>query len=116
MKKKKKTLVKKSIMKILNLKLVILLEYQNIKTFLQKALFQNDLKKFLWLKKLKNLCCGHMLLVILKAKELLKCFIKSVQSSKSNTEKIAINYVKGYDRKAMIVFLTVELIKKTQYK
>ena len=28
-------------------KLVILLEYQNIKTFLQKAMFQIDLKKFL---------------------------------------------------------------------
>ena len=33
--------------KILNLKLVILLEYQNIKTFLQKVMFQIGLKKFL---------------------------------------------------------------------
>ena len=41
------TLVKKLIMKILNLKLVILLEYQNIKTFLQKSMFQVGLKKFL---------------------------------------------------------------------
>ena len=49
--------------KILNLKLVILLEYQNIKTFLQKAMFQIGLKKFLWLKKLKTLCCGHILLM-----------------------------------------------------
>ena len=31
------TLVKKLVMKVLNLKLVILLEYQNIKIFLQKA-------------------------------------------------------------------------------
>ena len=30
---------------ILNLKLVIL-EYQNVKTFLQKAMFQTGLKKF----------------------------------------------------------------------
>ena len=30
---------KEVMMKILNLKLVILLEYQNIKTFLQKAMF-----------------------------------------------------------------------------
>ena len=30
-----------------NLKLVILLEYQNIKTFLLKAIFQIVLKKFL---------------------------------------------------------------------
>ena len=37
----------KLIIKILNLKLVILLEYQNIKTFLQKAMFQIGLKKFL---------------------------------------------------------------------
>ena len=34
-------------MKILNLKLVIMLEYQNIKTFLQKVMFQTGLKKFL---------------------------------------------------------------------
>ena len=63
------TLVKKLIMKILNLKLVILLEYQNIKTFLQKAMFQIGLKKFLWLKKLKTLCRGHILLVTLTEKK-----------------------------------------------
>ena len=39
--------VKKLIIKILNLKLVILLEYQNTKTFLQKAIFQICLKKSL---------------------------------------------------------------------
>ena len=32
-----------------------MLEYQNIKTFLQKLTFQIGLKKFLWLKKLKIL-------------------------------------------------------------
>ena len=36
------------------------------KTFLQKPIFQIDLKKFLWIKKLKALCCWHMLLVILR--------------------------------------------------
>ena len=51
-----------------------MLEYQNKKVFLQKAMFQIGLKKFLWLKKLKVLCHGHMLLVILKAKKLLECF------------------------------------------
>ena len=35
------TLVKKLIIKILSLKLVILLECENIKTFLQKTMFQN---------------------------------------------------------------------------
>ena len=62
--------------KTLNLKLMILFEYQNIKTFLQKAMFQIGLKKFLRLKKLKTLCRGHMLLVILKAKKLLERFTK----------------------------------------
>ena len=38
------TLVKKLIMKILNLKLMVLLEYQNIKSFLQKVLLQIGLK------------------------------------------------------------------------
>ena len=38
---------KKLIIKIPNLKLVILLEYQNIKTLLQKDTFQISLKKFL---------------------------------------------------------------------
>ena len=38
---------KNMIKKVLNLKLVIMLKYQNIKIFLQKAMFQIDLKKFL---------------------------------------------------------------------
>ena len=41
------TIVEKLMIKILNLKLVILLEYQNIKIFLQKAMLQIGLKKFL---------------------------------------------------------------------
>ena len=41
------TLVKKIIRKVLNLKLVIMLDYQNLKTFLQKLMFQIGLKKFL---------------------------------------------------------------------
>ena len=61
---------------ILHLKLVILLEYQNGKTFLQKAMFQIGLNKFLGLKKLKMLLHGHMLLVILKTKKLLESFMK----------------------------------------
>ena len=53
-------------------KIVILLEYQNIKTFLQKDMFQIGLEKFLWLKKLKILCRGHILLVIITGKKLLE--------------------------------------------
>ena len=58
-----------------NLKLAIQLGYQNIKIFLQKAMLEFGLKKFLWLKKLKTLFCGHMLLVVLKEK-LLERFTK----------------------------------------
>ena len=47
--------------KILNLKLVILLEYQIIKSSLQKAKFQIALKNFLWLKKIKTISLGQML-------------------------------------------------------
>ena len=60
----------------LNLKFVILLEYQNIKTFLQKSMIQIGWKKFLLLQKLKILLHGYMLLVILKVKKLLKRFTK----------------------------------------
>ena len=70
------TLVKKLMIKILNLRLVTLLEYQNIKTFLQKAMFQIGLKMFLLLQKLKTLFRGHMLLVILKVKKFLGHFTK----------------------------------------
>ena len=57
---------KKLIKKILTLKLAILLEYQYIKTLLQKAMFQIGIKKFLLLQKLKILFGGHLLLMILK--------------------------------------------------
>ena len=69
------TLVNKLMLKILNLKLVILLEYQNMKRFLQKAMLQIGLK-FLLLQKLKILFREHMLLVILKVRKLLERFTK----------------------------------------
>ena len=58
----------KLMIKILNLKLVILLEYQNM--------FQIGLKKFLLLQKLKILFRGHILLGILKEKKLVELFTK----------------------------------------
>ena len=45
---------KKMIVKIVNLKLMIFLEYQNMKTFLQNITLQIGLKKFVWLKNVKN--------------------------------------------------------------
>ena len=69
----------KLIMKIQKLKLVILLGYQNIKTFLQKYMFLIGMNTFLWLKRLKTLYRGHMLFVIVRAKKLLECSLKNNQ-------------------------------------
>ena len=55
------TLVKKPMIKIRNLTLVIFLENQNIKAFLQKALFRIGLKKFVWLKKLKHFALDYVI-------------------------------------------------------
>ena len=54
--------------KIRNLKLVILLECQNIKIFFQKVTCQIGLKNFFVTKKVKN-TCGYMLLMILIKKK-----------------------------------------------
>ena len=80
--------------KILDVKLAILLVYQNIKTLLQKAMFQIGLKKFLWLKKLKTLCRGHMLLAILTEKKLLECFTKKELEKTNQNEFIAQKVIK----------------------
>ena len=62
--------------KILNLKLVAMLKFQNIKTFLLKDILQIGQKKFLLLIKLKMQLLGLMLLVILMVKKLLEVFMK----------------------------------------
>ena len=71
--------------KILNLKLVILLENQNIKHFGKRISFQTGLKRFLFLQKLEILFCGHMLLVILKVNKLLERF--TIKSCKKQIQK-----------------------------
>ena len=58
----------------LKLKLVILLEYQNIKTFLQNAIFQVSLKKFLRLKQVKNTVLWTFVISDLKSKEIVGTF------------------------------------------
>ena len=65
-----------SIIKILNLKFLILLEYKNVEIFLQKVTLQIDLKKVLWLKKLKILCRGNILLAIATENKSLECLTK----------------------------------------
>ena len=60
-----------------------MLEYQNIKMFRQKVTFQIGLKKILWLKKLKTLCCEHISLVILMEKKFLNVLQKRIAKNKS---------------------------------
>ena len=55
-----------------------MLEYQNIKIFLQNAMFSVGQKKCLWFKKVKTLCRGHMLLVILMVKNCWNIFEKEL--------------------------------------
>ena len=55
----------------------MMLEYQNIKIFLQKFMFLIDLKNFF---AIKILCCGHMLLMILMQKTFLR---KGIAKNKS---------------------------------
>ena len=72
-------LAQKLTIKILNFKLVILLEYQYIykTTFLRNTMFQIGLNRFLSLQKLKILYLGHMLLMISTENELLELYMKT---------------------------------------
>ena len=74
------TLVKKLMIKILNLKSVTMLEYQNIKTVLQKAMFQSGLKETYM-----AYCAVDMLLVVLTGKKLLERF--TIKNYKKQAKK-----------------------------
>ena len=82
----KMTLLMMLMIKILNLKLVIMLEYQNTKTFLLKDILQIGLKKFLLLVKLKIQFHGHMLLMISMVKKLLEHFMKKYYKKQINKD------------------------------
>ena len=84
-----------------------MLEYQNLKMLFQKVTLQVGLKKFLWLKELKILCVGHMLILTLMEKKLLKYFAKTnlkLGLEKPWREK-EINYM--LNGKVMIICLIV---------
>ena len=53
-----------------------MLEYQNVKMFLQKVTFQISPEKFLQLKHLKILSCGQSSLMFLMGKKLLEKIAK----------------------------------------
>ena len=86
---------------------------------LQMAICQIGQKKCLWLKKVKILCCYHMLLVILTVKKywnVLQKIIANKQIKKSSELKtLSTKQMTNYmlNGKASIIFLKVWLIKKT---
>ena len=115
-------MVNKSIIKILNLKFVILLKYQNIKLFLQKVIFQIGLQKILWLKITVPWAYvisdfnGEETVVTLCKKELQKTNQKEFRVKKINWKSYKncdILYVKwkGYDNS-----FNSWNYRKTQYK
>ena len=73
---------------------MILLEDQKIKIFLQKVTLRIGQRKFLWLKKLKMLCCRHILLVTLTGKKLLERFTK--KNCKKKGDRLYVK-LEGYD-------------------
>ena len=68
--------MKKIIRKLLNSKLVIMPEYQTIKILLQEALLQIGLKKFLWLKKVKNTAPWTFVISDLDGEQIIGTFYK----------------------------------------
>ena len=74
---------------MLNLRMMTLLEYQNMKTFLQKAMFQIDLKKFLWLK---NFVPWKYVITDLKDEEIAQMFYKK-ELQKPNQKEFRVEKV-----------------------
>ena len=75
--------------KILNLNLVILLEYQIMKMFQQKVALQIGLKNVLSLKKLKILYTVHMILMISMEKKIAETFYEK-EFQKTNQKEFRI--------------------------
>ena len=73
-------------------------EYQNIKTFLQKFIFQTGLKKFSWLKELQNTVPWTYVISNLNGKEIVGTFCeKELQKTNQREYKIEKVIKKGYD-------------------
>ena len=80
----------KIMVKILNLKLEIRLEYQNINFFLQKSMFQIGLKTRLWLKKkIKNTLLWIYVISDLNEEECVGTFYRK-ELGKSNQKEFRV--------------------------
>ena len=75
--------------KIRNLKLVVMLEYQSIKTFSQKFKIQIGLKIFLWLKKVGNTVLRIYAINDLHDEEIVRTFY----GKKTNQKELRIEKV-----------------------
>ena len=83
------TLVNKLMTKTLNLKLVIMLEYQNIKTYLKKVMFEIGQKKHFVIKNVKNTVPWTYGLNDLKGEEIVETFCESeLQKTNQNMFRI----------------------------
>ena len=69
-------MIEKLIIKILNLKLFILLEYQNIKTFLQKVYTPNWWEEVFVIKKVKNTVPWTYVINVINEEEIVGVFYK----------------------------------------
>ena len=72
---------------ILNLKLVILLKYQNVKTFLQKAILQNWSQEVFVIKKVKNTVPWTYVISDLKGEEVFGMFSEK-ELQKTNQKRV----------------------------
>ena len=71
---------------------MILLEYQNIKIFLPKVTLQFGLKRFLWLKKVKDTLPWTYVINDLNGEEIVGTFY-SIELEETNQEEIRIEKV-----------------------
>ena len=67
-------MIGKMIGKIVNLKLLVMLEYWNIKTYLQKVTLEIGLKKFFMIKKVKNTVLWTYVISDLNREEIVGAF------------------------------------------
>ena len=75
-----------------------MLEYKKIKIFLQMPLLQIGLQKFLWLKKLKIIFCGHVI-SDLKVEEIVGKFYEKELQKRNQKEFRVEKVIKRKDNK-----------------
>ena len=79
-----------------------MLEYRNIKIFLQKALFQIGLKGFLWLKKFKKNVPWTYVINYLKGEEIVGTFyVKELQETNQQEFRVG-NVIKRKGNKLYV--------------